>query len=197
MTKSTPGVDSTRRSVLGTVVAGVTCGVAGCLGSSETVPDARSLDGEQHHCDECNMIIHNHPGPVGQSFYLDDAPQSIDDREDGIAWFCSTLCLYQFASDADRRGFEPVGSYGTDYSAVNYELRENGTTAISEHVNADAFVSTTDLTYVVDSDVYGAMGSSLIGFSNDDDATAFAETHGGELFEEDEITDELLAALSS
>ncbi len=188
----------TRRVVLGTIAAGAVGGLAGCLGDDEEVPEPISLDGDEHHCDECNMVIRNHNGPVGQSFFLDDGPPAVEDREDGIAWFCSSLCMYQFVLDADGQGFEPVGSYGTDYSAVEYDMiEEGGATFISPHVEAEAFVPTDELTFVVDSDIQGAMGSSLIGFSDPSDADSFADEHGGELYEEDEITDELLAALGT
>ncbi len=188
----------TRRVVLGTIAAGAVGGLAGCLGDDEEVPDPISLDEDGHHCDECNMVIQNHPGPVGQSFYLDDAPPAVEDREDGIAWFCSSLCMYQFILDHDGQGFEPVGSYGTDYSTVEYDLSEDGgATVITADVNADSFAPTDELTFVVDSDVQGAMGSSLIGFSDEGDANSFASEHDGELYEEDEISDELLAALGT
>lgn len=188
----------TRRVVLGTLVAGAVGGLAGCLGDDEEAPDPISLDGDEHHCDECNMVINSHHGPVGQSFYLDDTPQAVEDREDGVAWFCSSLCMYQFIHYQDGQGFEPVGSYGTDYSSVEYEfIEEGGATFISEHIEADAFAPTDELTFVVDSEVQGAMGSSIIGFAETGDAESFAGDHGGELYQEDEITDELLAALGS
>ncbi len=187
----------TRRVVLGTIVAGAAGGLAGCLGDEE-LPEPISLADEDLYCDNCNMVIQNNPGPVGQSYYLDDAPLEIAEREDGVAHFCSGLCLYEFIHEQDSQGFEPVGSYATDYSTVEYDLRDDGgATVITEHLEEEAFAPTDELTFVVDSDIQGAMGSSVIGFSESGDAEAFAADHGGELYEEDDITDELLAALGT
>jgi copper chaperone NosL len=184
-----------RRTVLATIAAGT---VAGCLGGdSADVPEPVALD-EGQTCDNCGMQIQNHPGPVGQSYYLDDRPDGLPaDREDGVAWFCSTVCTYAFRFDAGENGHEPAGSYGTDYSGVEYRLQEEqGATVISAHLGADAFERLADLTLVVDSAVEGAMGGSLVGFGDAADAEAFAGEHGGTLLEDDEVSREVLSTLS-
>ena len=185
-----------RRTVLTAVAAGGAGSLAGCLGGGRDGPDPVSLDDGQA-CDYCNMRIEMHPGPVGQAFYTDDPPASLpEDREDGIAWFCSSTCTYNYALENEQRGHEPTVSYGTDYSDVDYELRDSGgTTVISAHLDAEAFADLRDLTFVANSDVEGAMGKSLIGFTEQSDAESFAGEHGGELLEHGDVTREVLSAL--
>lgn len=185
----------TRRTALTAVAVGGIGALAGCLGSRDG-PDPVALDGGQE-CDNCNMRIEMHPGPVGQAFYGDEAPMSLpENREDGGAWFCSTTCTYGYILEHEERGYEPMISYGTDYSDVEYELREDGgATVISAHLEAEAFLDLHDLAFVAGSDIEGAMGGSLIGFGVDDDASAFAGEHGGETLAHDEVTREVLSGL--
>lgn len=187
----------TRRTVVATIAAGGIAGLAGCLGDGREGPDPVSLDQGQA-CDNCDMQIEMHPGPVGQSFYGDDAPATLpDDRQDGVAWFCSTTCTYTFLLEQEERGYEPVISYGTDYSTVDYDLRdEGGATVISAHLDADAFADLHDLHFVVASSVEGSMGGSMIGFSDVSEAEAFADDHGGELLEHGDVNREVLSGLT-
>jgi len=186
----------TRRSVLTTVAAGGVGALAGCLSGDRSGPDPVALN-EGQACDYCNMRIEMHPGPVGQSFYGDDAPASLpDDREDGVAWFCSSTCTYNYILENEQRGHEPTVSYGTDYSSVDYDLRsDGGTTVISAHLGAESFADLHGLTFVANSDVEGAMGKSLIGFTEEGDAESFADDHGGELLTHGDVTREVLSAL--
>lgn len=191
----------TRRGVLAATAGTGVVALAGCLGflGGSEVPDPESIE-EGTACDQCNMIVDRHPGPVGQSFFTDDAPSELEDREDGRANFCSTWCMYSFTLDQEQRGFEAAVSYGTDHSTVEYDIGEDAGTLVIDptpHLDADAFAAVSDLTYVVDSEVEGAMGSSLIGFSDRDDASAFAEEYGGDLVEHSDVSFELISALSS
>jgi len=43
--------------------------------------------------------------------------------------------------------------------------------------------------------VNGAMGRSIIGFSDPDDAAAFEDEYGGDLYDHDEIDSELVMSL--
>lgn len=191
----------TRRALVTATAAGALGALAGCLGGGEEaeVPEPITLT-EGQACDQCNMVIDRHPGPVGQTYYLDDPPPELEDREDGHGRFCSTWCLYRFVLDRKQSGFEPVGSYATDYSTVEYELGEDaGVTIIdpTPHLEAEAFGLVSELVFVVDSDVEGAMGSSLIGFSDEEDASTFADEYGGELLEDGDITLDLIMAMGS
>lgn len=187
---------TTRRTVLAAVVAGGVGTLAGCLGDDRDGPDPVDLDDEQA-CDNCDMRIEMHPGPVGQAFYGEEPPADLpDDRENGVAWFCSTTCTYTFLFEQSDRGHDPVVSYGTDYSTVEYGLeKDDGATVISAHLSSDAFADLHDLTFVANSDVEGAMGASMIGFSDAGDAEAFADEHGGERLGHDDVTREVLAGL--
>ncbi|MCQ4332044.1 nitrous oxide reductase accessory protein NosL [Natronomonas sp. F2-12] len=190
--------DRTRRTILTTVAVGGIGMLAGCLGGDGEGPDPVSLDQGQS-CDYCNMRIEMHPGPVGEAFYGGDAPPSLpEDRENGIARFCSSSCTYNYLLENEEQGHEPQIAYGTDYSSVDYELTDDsGTTVISAHLSAEAFAELQDLNFVTNSDVEGAMGSSLIGFTDADDAAAFADEHGGEILTHDDITREVLSGLSA
>jgi nitrous oxide reductase accessory protein NosL len=195
-TRATGG--RTRRTILAALAAGGVGSLAGCLGGDGEGPEPVALDDGQQ-CDYCNMQIDLHPGPVGEAFYGDDAPPSLpDDREDGIAWFCSSPCTYNYLLEREAEGHEPQISYGTDYSSIDYDLVEEGeTTVITAHLGADAFAELGDLTFVANSDVEGAMGGSLIGFTDGGDAEAFAAEYGGELLTDEDVTRELLAGLGS
>ena len=186
----------TRRTVLAAIAASGSVVVAGCLGEDRSGPDPIDIDGDSE-CDNCSMRIGMHPGPVGEAFYGDDAPPSLpDDRENGVAWFCSSTCTYNFLLENEERGYEPLISYGTDYSSVEYDLFDDGgVTVVSAHLEAGAFAALRDLTFVANSDVEGAMGRSLIGFTDADEAAEFAAEHGGELLEHDEVTREVLSGL--
>jgi copper chaperone NosL len=191
-----PVAKLSRRRALGLVTSGAVVALAGCLGDdSEAVPEPVALD-EGRSCDQCSMQIDVHPGPVGQSYYLDDAPEALGDREDGFAHFCSAWCTYTYIFDHAESGPEPAGSYLTDYSTVDYTVSgEGGATVISAHLGADAFARAEDLTYAVGSDVEGAMGGSLIGFSDSGDTEAFVDEYGGTVVDHGDITSQTVANL--
>ena len=183
----------TRRSVLAGVTSVGVAAVAGCLDGSDddSVPEPITIESEMA-CDNCTMEIGNYLGPAGQSFYDEPEPILGDDRP---AQFCSSRCTYAFTFDHEDQA-DPTVSYLTDYSDVDWEIVTGGDAPeISRHLGAEAFSRPTDLTFVVDSDVYGAMGRSLIGFSESEDAESFQDEHGGDLYEHDEITPELLQSL--
>lgn len=184
-----------RRAYLLTATASGVALLAGCLGGGgeTTVPDPVDIEDDQA-CDQCDMRITMHPGPVGQAYYLDDTPEDLpDDREDGHARFCSSSCTYVYTLERDP---SPAGIYTTDYATVDYTVQTDaGTPVIDAHFEADAFADVEELTYVVDSDVEGAMGGSLIGFSESADAEAFRDEYGGELVEHGDVTLELVRGL--
>ncbi|WP_254767456.1 nitrous oxide reductase accessory protein NosL [Salinilacihabitans rarus] len=181
-----------RRTVLaGAAIAGVGA-LAGCLGEDD-VPDPVSIE-DGRECDNCGMMIAKHPGPVGESFYEADA--GVTDDPEAPAQFCSGTCTYAFGFDQADAGHESIVTYATDYSSVDWDLEtSDGETAISAHLDAEAFAPVTDLTFVGDSDVEGAMGASLIGFSDADDADAFVDEHGGDRYEDEDVTRELISSL--
>lgn len=72
---------------------------------------------------------------------------------------------------------------------------EGGATVITAHLSADAFTRAEELTHGVDSDVQGAMGGSLIGFSHSGDADRFVQEYGGVAVPHEDVTREMVAAL--
>lgn len=184
----------TRRSVLaGTAAVGLAA-VAGCFGEDSEEPTPEAITIEQGTiCDNCTMSITDYPGPVGESFY-DDPEAVLGEGEDRPAQFCSSRCTYTF--EFDHEDHEPTVTYLTDYSSVDYEIDTDGAEPeISNHVEAEAFADATTLTLLVDSDVEGAMGASMIGFSDADDADEFQSEYGGDTYDHDEVDRELVTSL--
>jgi nitrous oxide reductase accessory protein NosL len=183
-----------RRTVLAGTV-GAAAWLAGCGGnaSGDEVPEPVTLD-QSDQCDVCGMVIPNHPGPSAQIFYRDQRPSS----HDNPARFCSTWEAFQYDFERQDRGWRRAVFYVTDYSAVEYELtRDGGDTLVSTHPEAGAFVDATAVTFVVGSEVKGAMGRDLIGFSDRADAEAFRDDHGGDLTTFDAVDRDTIALLAS
>ncbi|SEH12728.1 Nitrous oxide reductase accessory protein NosL [Natronorubrum sediminis] len=180
-----------RRAVLGGVATASLGAIAGCLDDGADTPAAVEIE-DEHDCDQCTMRIADHPGPAGQAHYEDPSDTVGDDRP---ARFCSSLCTYAFTFDNEDEA-EPEVMYLTDYSVVEESVEEDDDSpVIGRHLEADAFGDATELTMVVDSEVEGAMGASIIPFSDADDADAFADEYGGDREDHDEITQELVMSL--
>jgi len=134
------------------------------------------------------------PRTVGQTFYRDNRPDGRD--EDGPAWFCSNTCLFEFYYERSETGWEPLVHYTTDYSAVEYDVFEEGPSLfVTAHPEAEAFVDGGTTTVVADSDVLGAMGPSLVPFTDPDDADEFQAEYGGEAMAFDDVRRQLIDSL--
>ncbi|WP_238993925.1 nitrous oxide reductase accessory protein NosL [Halobellus captivus] len=182
-------------------------GLSGCLGgeSGGSTDDSDGTTGDSEGdapaaitvpegatCEVCGMTIRQQPGPTTEIFYANEEPEG----HENPARFDSTWEAYQYEFDRDDEGWEDVAFYVTDYSAVEYELFEDGgDTLISKHYEASAFVPATEVTFVVDSDVKGAMGRDLIGFSERADAESFQSEFGGSLTDHEGVTPEVVAGL--
>ena len=165
--------------------------LAGCLARDE-LPEPLDLSGDKF-CDQCGMLLEAQPGPVGQTFFDDHQPNG----RDGPAWFCSGSCTYLYTFDREAEGHEVVVIYMTDYSVVDWQLSdEDDTLFISSHLGADAFARADDLTLLVGSELIGAMGPDLIGFTDPEGAEAVRADHGGSIYTHDEVTPELVASLT-
>lgn len=189
--------ERSRRTVLSAVGAVGLASIAGCAGTggngsgSESVPDPITI-GEEKACDSCSMKIGGYDGPAGQSHY--EEPTTVEGlEEDRPAQFCSSLCTYTFTFKHES---DPVVSYLTDYSTVEYEVDEStAQTTISRHLEGDAFGDVTELTMVAGSEVKGAMGDSIVPFSDADQANEFQSEYGGDSYEHDEISQELVSSM--
>jgi len=180
------GID--RRTVLTAVGGGLAVGLAGCAGSTDDLPAAVALN-EGQSCDQCGMVIEEHPGPTGQVFF-EDHP----DR-DGPAWFCSGTCTYTYRSDRVAEDATPIVTYLTDYSEVDYTVDDQP--AISAHLAAEDYEVEAELSVVANSEVIGAMGPDLIPFSDEADAESFAEEYGGEVLPATDVDRELVDSIKS
>lgn len=189
--QSVDGLSIDRRHVLAGGAALATA-LAGCsLTGSEQAPDPIALTTD-HQCDVCGMVIPNHPGPVAEIFYADEEPSD----HDNPARFCSAWEAFQYNFERLDRGWTVAAFYVTDYSAVDYEIMETeGDTLITSHPEADAFVDAEDVTFVVGSEVKGAMGQDLIPFSDREDAESFQDDYDGQLAGFDEVTRETVDQL--
>ncbi|ELZ24981.1 NosL family protein [Halosimplex carlsbadense 2-9-1] len=166
--------------------------LAGC-GSSDSgaAPDAVGLTTEDR-CEVCGMVIPNHPGPSAEIFYADERPSG----HDNPARFDSTWEAFQYDFERRDRGWSREAFYVTDYSAVDYSVtEEGGDRVVSTYPKADAFVDAESVTFVVGSDVKGAMGKDLIAFSTESDAESFADEYGGSLAGFDDVSRETIAQL--
>jgi copper chaperone NosL len=187
------GPRRTRRGVLGATATALVAGLAGCLGGTGDgdgeAPDPVTIDSEAT-CDVCGMVIAQHPGPTTEIFYADNQPAG----HENPARFDSTWEAFQF--DFDREDWSREAFYVTDYSTVDYEIRtDEGQQVISTHYDSESFVDATTVTFVVASEVVGAMGEDLIAFSERADAEAFRDDHGGDLASFDDVTPEMIASL--
>jgi len=187
-------VDRDRRRVLAGTGVALGIGLAGCLGGDGDggeVPSPVTM-GQQDECDVCGMVIPNHPGPTTEIFYADQQPSG----HDNPARFDSTWEAFQYDFERQNRGWERQVMYVTDYSAVDYDLTEDGgDLLISTHPEAEAFADASDVTFVAGSTVIGAMGRDLIAFGEEGDASTFRDEHGGETYSLAEVTPEVVAGL--
>ena len=181
----------TRRQLLVATGAGTVGVLAGCLGGDDgELPAASAIEADDS-CEQCGMVLTEHPGPVGQAFY-DDHPDLEDDR----ATFCSGTCTYGWTLDEAEEGYDPLVTYLTDYSSADWEtLDEGGEAFISAHFDAEDQADVTALSLVAGSDLHGAMGQEIIGFSEAGDAQTFLDTYGGQRLEHEDVTRELVDSL--
>ncbi|MFC7044853.1 nitrous oxide reductase accessory protein NosL [Halobacteriaceae archaeon GCM10025711] len=158
-------------------------------GGQAEAPDAIALD-DRNQCEVCGMIVSDHPGPNGQIFFRDNSPEG----HDNPAWFDAVkACMFPYRFEHESYGWEIAAQYVTDYSVVDWTLSdEHGQIYISSFVAADTFVDATQASYVLGSEVNGAMGPDFIPFSKEADAQAFADEHGGKLYAFEDIGPEQL-----
>ena len=181
-----------RRHLMAGIAVGGVGALAGCLGGDDDdveIPDSIALDGPKQ-CDVCGMLIEDTFGPNGQTFFDGEYPA---DR-DGPAWYDSVreLCTDRFAQE-DR--YDPIVTYVTDYSTVDYDIQEvDDTQYISGAVERETLIRADEAVYVLESNVEGVMGPDLFPFSEKEDAEGFVEEHGGRILDWDDITPEVIHA---
>ncbi len=181
-----------RRAILRATGVAATVALAGCLGGDDGDVPAPAAVQSDWTCDACGMVITNHPGPNAEIFYADRRPND----HDNPARFCSTWEAFRFDFEKRDAGWSRAVFYVTDYSSVAYEVfQEGGDTLITSHADAAAFTDASAVTFVVASDVQGAMGEDLVGFSERSDAEEFAAQYGGDLVPFADVTRDTVAGL--
>lgn len=116
--------------------------------------------------------------------------------DDEPAWFCSTVCTFDYYFEKEEADRTPVVRYVTDYSSVDYEIVEEGPSLfVTAHLEAGSFVDADETWLVVDSEVRGAMGVSLVPFSDRGDAEEFQGDHGGDVLPFEDVTRQLVDQL--
>lgn len=176
---TSPGFRPTRRRYLVATATLTAVSLAGC--ASDDTPAPAEIDDDS--CAECGMVLRDQPGPVGQAYF---------DPDDDPSMYCSSSCTYRNRLDRDD---DPVVTYLTDYSAVDYEVTGDESLLLSAHFEVDAFETESELDLVVASDVEGAMGPSLVPFSDSDDAAAFQQQYGGDIVPATEVTEDTMSAV--
>ncbi|WP_255152017.1 nitrous oxide reductase accessory protein NosL [Halorarius halobius] len=179
-----------RRRVLAagaTLAVGATAGCSGLTDDGGT-PAAVAV-GSDWGCDQCGMVISQHPGPNGEVFFESNSPEGHDNpaRFDALK-----SCLFPYLRAREREGWTAAAVYVTDYSAVDYEIRDAGDPTISSHTDAASFADARELWYVVESDLRGAMGRDFVPFSSKADAESAAAEYGGRVVAYDDIGPALL-----
>jgi len=154
--------------------------VAGCSGDEGAAQDVspKVMD-RSDVCEVCGMTIVDQPGPRVQVFFREHSPRGhpnpavLDSIDEAIFYI----------EDHESAGWEPVGIYVTDYSEVDYKVKNltgvQQRRVISSHRNH--YVAAQNATFVSGSEISGAMGEEPIPFSKRPDAEAFRDKYGGEL----------------
>lgn len=183
--------DVPRRAVLGAGGAFVATALAGCLGGDgDAATPAAVAIGPDDVCDVCGMVVANHPGPNGQSYWRGHEPA---DHPAPFRFDSLKQCFFPHYFERRDRGWTAAALYVTDYSAVDYSVTEGaGSRHVSSHTEASSFAPARDLSYVVESGVGGAMGPDLVPFSDAGDADSFASEYGGEVVSFDDVTPALV-----
>lgn len=136
------------------------------------------------------MVISEHSGPTGQIFYQEHTP----DGHDNPAMFDSIRsCLLPYYFDHQRSDWSPEAIYVTDYSVVDYEISSVKDKPYIEKATApETFSEATDVVFVVESEVHGAMGPDFVPFSKSADADTFVDEYGGRTLSWEEMEPVLL-----
>lgn len=155
-------------------VAGLSMGLAGCLGD-EADNEPIDLTGDVT-CDVCGMVIEEHFGPAAQAFYDEGPP-----NRDGPARFDSVAEMVTYDQET-HWGRE--AAFATDYSQVESEPeRVDGTPYMPTDASQNVFEPVESLAFVVGSELEGAMGPDAFPFGTETDAEAVTADFGGEVVE--------------
>ena len=177
--------------------------IAGCAqneGAGRQAPDPVDLSGQKTDF-QGGMVIGDHGGPNGQIFYEETEPKPRQgagvegNSPDNLAWFHTLVYgLFPYHFEMRNSGAQAAAIYVTDYSTVDWELSSD-TMIMPAPTSPETFADATELTYVVGSDARGGMGSTLLPFSNSDDAARFISEYNGRTINYDEIDRTIISGI--
>lgn len=122
-------------------------------------------------CHLCGMIINSFPGPKGQLY---------ERGNDASLKFCSTRDMFAYLLDPEH------------YHAIQTVYVHDMTVTPWEHPEDKTFIDARKAWYVVGHNRKGAMGPTLASFADHEVANAFAAQYGGNVFDFDAISQQLL-----
>jgi copper chaperone NosL len=126
-------------------------------------------------CHLCGMIITNFPGPKGQLY---ERGQSQNRR------FCSTRDMFAYLLDPEHQ-HNIQRAFVHDMAVTPWD-----------HPDEDTYIDAREAWYVVGSSRKGGMGPTLASFAEEAHASAFALKYGGQLYRFEQISLEMLSAMS-
>lgn len=147
--------------------------VAGCGEEKKTtIPTPVAFD-KHDRCLICGMVILNYPGAKAQTFIEGEKePQKFCSVKDGFVFVLQP-------ENARRLVVFYVSDYGSE--------RKGGI--------PEKLLNAKEATYVVGSDVRGAMGKSILPFASREEARKFASSHGGDVLGFTDINLQVLKSL--
>lgn len=122
-------------------------------------------------CHLCGMIINGFPGPKGQ-LYERNNEQNMT--------FCSTRDMFSYLLDPEHQ------------HAIQTVYVHDMAASLWDTPNDEFFINARTAWYVAGHSRKGAMGPTLASFSNKEVADTFAKQYGGEIYQFEEITQDLL-----
>ena len=126
-------------------------------------------------CHLCGMIITNYPGPKGQLY-----SRGIK----GNMRFCSTRDMFAFIVDPENQ-HNIQEAWVHDMAVTPWD-----------HPDEETYIDAKQAFYVIGHGKKGAMGPTLASFAKQADAVAFATSEGGQVYNFDQITLDLLVSMN-
>ncbi len=123
----------------------------------------------------CNMMVAEHPGPKAQIFAADAAVP---------LWFPSVRDMFAYTMLPEEN---------QDIHAIY--VSDTGATDDYADVAKGAWIEARDALYVLGSEIEGGMGlPEAVPFADRDQATAFADRHGGKIVSFDDVSPDFVFA---
>jgi copper chaperone NosL len=125
---------------------------------------------ERTYCSLDGMRLADYPGPKAQIRYAQGRPD----------FFCDTVEMFAVALGAEQQR-RMTALYVQDMKQADWQHP------------GDRWIDARRAAYVSGSDQRGSMGATLVPFSDDADAQAFARKHGGKVLHFADVTPDMVA----